>query len=56
MHANLIKQIEKSARWLKVTVSPEFGAKPKILKQTIVETAIASGSFNVMFTYNSLFP
>lgn len=48
VHETLIKQIERTSRWLKVTVNPEFGAKPKVTRQTIVETAVASGSFNTL--------
>lgn len=48
VHTNLMNQITKASRWLKVTVNPEFGAKPKVTRQTIVETAIASGSFNTL--------
>eukprot|EP01036_Dinobryon_divergens_P022343 gene22343-30588_t len=48
IYLNLLKQVKKAARTLKVTVSPEFGAKPVVKRQTIVETAVAAGTFQTL--------
>jgi hypothetical protein len=49
IYLNLLKHVKKAARTLKVTVSPEFGAKPIVKRQTIVETAVAAGTFQVIY-------
>lgn len=52
IYLNLLKQITKSARTLKVSVSPEFGIKPVVKKMNIVDTAVSAGTFKVIFFLN----
>ena len=48
LYENIIKKLTKRARQLKVTLKPDFGVKPEIILPTIVETAIAAGTFQVL--------
>jgi hypothetical protein len=47
VYENIMKTLNKKARHLKITLKPDFGVKPKIVLPTIVETAVAAGSFGV---------
>lgn len=47
IYLNLMKQLKNTARILNVNFSPDFGAKPVVKRFTIVETAVAAGSFKV---------
>lgn len=43
----IIKNLKKKAKQLKVTITPGFGEKAKVLAPTIIQTATAAGTFTV---------
>lgn len=47
LYDNIIKKITKRARHLNITLRPDFGVKPEIILPTIVEQAVAAGTFQV---------
>eukprot|EP01038_Epipyxis_sp_PR26KG_P009866 gene9866-13273_t len=48
IYEQLLKQVNKKARSLKITVKPEFGYKAPVVRPNIVETAIAAGTFTTL--------
>ena len=43
-----MKKIKEAANKLKVSLSPDFGAKPVVTIPNIVETAVSAGSFTTL--------
>ena len=46
-YERIIKNLKKKAKQLKVTITPGFGEKAKIVPPTIIETATSAGTFTV---------
>lgn len=46
-YERIIKNLKKKAKQLKVTITPGFGEKAKVLAPTIIETATSAGTFTV---------
>jgi uncharacterized surface protein with fasciclin (FAS1) repeats len=48
IYKNLMKKVTDAARTFKVTLSPDFGKKAIVVLPTLVETAVAAGSFSTL--------
>jgi len=46
-YVRILKNLKKKAKQLKVTITPGFGEKAKIVAPTIIETATSAGTFTV---------
>jgi hypothetical protein len=46
-YVRILKNLKKRAKQLKVTITPGFGEKAKIVAPTIIETATSAGTFTV---------